>query len=134
VDAPARQVFYVSLMVSVTGVIVASVLEFAPSASAAPTDDPALLTLIRGMAVIKAVLATLAGSAVAWRLGRPAGGALVLSYLAGVWLMVLGSVVVWQCVHVGWAALLFHTGELSVLVTAWRDGRKGWLRGRQSSS
>lgn len=123
VSPRSRQLVCVSLMLAVAVAIVAGALEILPSLPAERADDATLVTLIRGMAIIKALLAVIAGSALAWRLGRPAGTALVATYLAGIWLMVLGSVVVWQCLHVGWAALLFHTGELTVLLTAWRDGR-----------
>ena len=119
-----RRQALVCLMLCVSAALVATALAVLPSAAtpAAQGEDATLLTLIRGMALIKATLALAASGALAWRFGRPASVAVVAAYLGGVWLMVLGSVVVWQCVHVGWAALLFHSGELTVLLTAWRDG------------
>jgi len=85
--------------------------------------DPELGTLLRGIALIKAGLAALAMGLVYWRLARPISGPVMAAYLGGVWFMAGASMLVWELTHIGWGALIFHTGELTILLVAWREHR-----------
>ncbi len=84
-------------------------------------DDPELFRLLRGMAVIKGVLALLAASLVWWRLGRLSGPGFAAAYIGGVWVLALATGLIWQLTLVLPASGLFHAATLMLLVTAWRD-------------
>jgi len=86
--------------------------------------DAELVNLLRGMAVIKGGLALVAAAAISWRLFQPGPRLPLLAYCIGVWLMAAASVLVWQQAAVGLAAGAFHVGEFTVLIAAWRDGRR----------
>jgi hypothetical protein len=86
-------------------------------------SDPALSHLLRGMAVIKFLLAALAAAALVWRFGRPVPRHYVPLLLAGCWSMSAAAALVWQLAHIGAGALWFHAGELSLLIALWREHR-----------
>jgi hypothetical protein len=85
--------------------------------------DADLALLLRGMALIKAALSLAALAVLLWRFGRPVGVGLTVSYLVGAWLVCGASMAIWQLAAVPLAAVLFHAGELTLLVAAWRDRR-----------
>ena len=85
--------------------------------------DAELARLLRGMALIKGTLCLAALAVLLWRFGSPTTPALVASYLAGAWMVCGASVAIWQLASVPLAAVLFHAGELTLLVAAWRDRR-----------
>jgi hypothetical protein len=89
--------------------------------------DPGLATLLRGMAVIKALLATGAVGALLWRFGRPIERPVAVAYLAGAWCMAGASMLVWRLTHIGVGAFAFHAGELTLLLVAWREHRRETL-------
>ncbi len=83
--------------------------------------EPALVVLLRGMALIKALIAMTAMGLAFWRFARPitfpaAGGVLV-----GVWALVGASVLIWQLDAILMAAGMFHLALFALLVIAWRD-------------
>lgn len=85
--------------------------------------DAELARLLRGMALIKAALSLAALAVLIWRFGQRTSPGLTVSYLVGAWLVCGASVAVWQLASVPLAAVLFHVGELTLLVAAWRDRR-----------
>jgi len=114
---------------------VAAALAFGMAAPRTVVDSE-LVALIRGMAVIKGGLALGAALGLSWWLGRvtswAAGAPMkarvsglgLAASMAGVWAMAAASVLVWQLSAVGSAALLFHTGEFTVLIAAWREAQR----------
>jgi hypothetical protein len=83
--------------------------------------DPELARLLRGMALIKAALVLAAVALLLWRFGRPLRRPAAIAYLAGAWLAAGASMLVWQLSFIPLAAPVFHAGELTLLVTAWRE-------------
>ncbi|WP_048859517.1 hypothetical protein, partial [Acidisphaera rubrifaciens] len=93
----------------------------AASAAALRWTDPGLVRLLRGMALLKAVLAGGAGALVVWRLRHTTPPRLAALYvLAGV-LMASAPGVVWTLSHLVAGAALFHAGLLLGVVLAWAD-------------
>jgi len=88
---------------------------------AAPTSDPGLNQLLRGMALIKGLMSLAAFVLVYWRLGRPITPATAALCLLACWAMAAAAIMIWQLRSIPWAALAFHGGELSLLLMAWRD-------------
>lgn len=83
--------------------------------------DPELAGLLRGMAMIKALVVLAALTVLIWRLQQPITGRLAAAYLLGAWLASGATAMVWQLSSIPLAALLFHAGEIGMLLTAWRD-------------
>lgn len=121
-----------ALLVAGCGVSVATALWWGePSASLRTEAD--LVFLLRGMAAIKACIVAAAVGAVLWRLGHAIPGRTAAAYLVGCWLMASATVLVWQLSLVPLAAACFHTGELLLLFTAWRDRGAGMARLRRTA-
>lgn len=118
---------------AVAGVMVAAaVLGFllshdAASAAALRETDPGLVRLLRGMAVLKAVLAAGVGALVVWRLRHPAGPRLAALYVLAGALVAAAPGVVWTLGHLIAGAALFHAGLLLLIALAWAD--RGAARG-----
>ncbi len=111
-------------MVLVTGiVIVATAVAFATSPAPADAMDASLVRLMRGMAMIKAGIIAVAAAVLWWRFARPIATPFAVGYLLGSWFMVAATVLIWQLSSIGAAAIAFHTGEVSLLLLAWRDTR-----------
>ena len=91
--------------------------------STQPTSaaDPELARLLLGMAAVKALLTLAAAGAVAWRLGFPVTPRLAVAYLGGIALMAGATVLIAHLALIPAAALIFHAGDLTLLVAAWRD-------------
>lgn len=85
--------------------------------------DPELAQLLRGMALIKTALVVAAVSVLLWRFGQPLPRRFALGYSAGAWLAVGACTLVWQLTFIAAAAVVFHVGELTMLIVAWRDHR-----------
>ena len=85
--------------------------------------DPALGRLLRGMALIKALIALVAVGALFWRFGRPVPRLRAVVYLCAAWFMVGAATLVWQLSHIAIAAISFHAGELTLLGLVWREHR-----------
>jgi len=103
--------------------LVAATVVVATSPAPVAMMDASYIRLMRGMAMIKALLVVIAAAVLWWRLARPVPRRFAAGYLLGAWLMVAASVLIWQRSAIGAAAILFHTGELSLLFLAWRDTR-----------
>ena len=93
-----------------------------------PVIDADLARVLRFMAGLKLVFASLALVGSWWRLSRPAEGWRVLAYIAGPPLAFGGSIWMLSLVHLGVAALTLHAGLFAVLVAALTDER--FIRGR----
>jgi hypothetical protein len=83
--------------------------------------DADLARLLRGMALIKGFLASAAVAVLLWRFGHPLSQRMAAAYLVGAWLAAGASMLVWQLTFIPLAALVFHIGEITMLLTAWRD-------------
>ncbi len=92
---------------------------------AVPSDlmqaDPALARVLRGMALIKGVVAVGAASAVFWRLSWPISGAVAGVYLVSTWMLAGAAMLIWQLSSIALAALVFHAALVSMLVVGWRE-------------
>lgn len=86
-------------------------------------QDFELARLLRGMAIIKACLVLAAACLLVWRFGRPTPPRVAGAYLIGIWLVAGASMLIWQLTLIPLAALVFHAGELMLLVVAWLDGK-----------
>lgn len=89
--------------------------------AAVSSVDPALIHLLRGMALIKSMALLAAVAAVWWRLGRPARTFIVWSYLASLWSMTCATVLIWKVTLIPFAAVAFHLALFVFLFAAWRD-------------
>jgi len=83
--------------------------------------DPALARLLRGMALIKGVIALAIAAAVWWRFGRPVFKPVAATYLLGSWILMGSTTLIWQLSVIPLAAILFHASALSMLVVSWRE-------------
>lgn len=88
------------------------------TASHAGTD---LTRLLRGMAVLKALMAAGATAAVIWRLGAAAPVPWLAAYALACAAMGAGPGLVWGMAHVGAGAVLLHGGLLAAVLLLWRD-------------
>ena len=88
-------------------------------------DDPELFRLLRGMAVLKGVMAVAGLAVVAWRLGRAIEQRMASAYIAGAWALALASGLIWELQVIPLASTLFHGAILWLLITAWRDSGSG---------
>ena len=84
-------------------------------------DDLALARLLRGMALIKSVMALVAVAVVLWRFGRPVSTPVAAGYLLGCWVVVGSTMLIWQLSWIPAAAVLFHAAGLSMLLLSWRE-------------
>lgn len=83
--------------------------------------DPPLARLLRGMALIKGMIAIAAAVAVFWRLGWPASQRAAAAYLVFCWLLAGSTMCIWQLSHLVPAALLYHAAALSLLLVSCRE-------------
>ncbi len=83
--------------------------------------DPALARLLRGMAVIKGMIAIAAVGAVFWRLGWRVSRAGAAAYLVASWALTGSTMIIWQLSFIVPAALVFHAAALSMLLISWRE-------------
>ncbi len=83
--------------------------------------DPALARLLRGMALIKGLIAIAAVTAVYWRLVWPLSGSVAAIYVVSSWALVGSSMLIWQLSSIAIAAVIFHAAVLSMLVVGWRE-------------
>lgn len=84
-------------------------------------DDPELFRLLRGMGVLKIVMALVALAVVFWRLGADVQPRLQAVYLGGVWGLSLAAGMIWQLHWILPASGLFHCATIVLLLAAWRD-------------
>ena len=83
--------------------------------------DPALARLLRGMALIKGMIAIAVVGAVFWRLAWPVSRTAGAAYLFCSWAVVGSTMLIWQLSYIVPAALLFHVAALSLLLVSWRE-------------
>jgi hypothetical protein len=100
--------------------------------SAAILADPELARLLRGMAVIKAVLVAGGLGVLWWRLGRPVSQGAAVVYVGGAALLTGATLLIWQLSHLIAAPVIFHAATLALVVVAANEERL-WerLRGRR---
>jgi hypothetical protein len=83
--------------------------------------DPALARLLRGMALIKGLIASAVVGAVFWRLAWPVSKTTGAAYLLASGVLAGSTMLVWQLTYILPAALLFDVAALSVLLVSWRE-------------
>ena len=106
----------------IAAVAVAAILGLAAGHASAPNaPEPALVNLVRFMAVIKLAMAAAAAWLLHWRLARPAAGAATAGAILAVCAMAAAPGLIWGMAHVLLAAALFHAGLLALLAMAWSD-------------
>ena len=93
----------------------------AAAAKAAWRDGPDLVRLLRGMALLKMLMAAAASAGVLWRLGSAAGPVWLAGYAASVLAMWAGPGLIWDLTHLRLGALLLHGGLFGALIMLWRD-------------
>ncbi len=109
------------LLATLTAVALAAWLgEPRPSIAA----DPDLAFLLRGMAVIKAAIASAVLALVWWRAGQPAPMARFLAYTLATALLAAMAVLVWQLAVVLMTSVVFHATLLSLGILALGDVRR----------
>lgn len=110
-----------ALAVSATLALIAGTLAGAVLGSP-DTADPALETLLRFMALLKAAIATVAATLAAWRFGFAISPKLAAGYTAAVVLMALSPGLIWFQSGLVLASAFFHSGLLLGLALAAGDG------------
>jgi hypothetical protein len=83
--------------------------------------DPALGRLLRGMAMIKGLMALAAVSVVLWRFGWRVSRGAATTYLIACWALAAATTLIWQLSYILPAALLFHVAAISMLWAGWRE-------------
>jgi hypothetical protein len=83
--------------------------------------DPALARLLRGMALIKGMIAIAVVGAVFWRLAWPVSRTAGTAYLACSWAVAGSTMLIWQLSYTVPAAAMFHVAALSLLLVSWRE-------------
>ena len=80
-----------------------------------------LTRLLRGMAVLKALMAACTSAVVLWRFGLPVRPVRFAAYALAGAAMWSGPGLIWGMAHVGTGALLLHGGLLASILLLWRD-------------
>lgn len=107
-----------------TGVVATAQVATAHAVAAAGPD---LTRLLRGMALIKMLIAGLVGAAVLWRLADPVGAFRLAGYAASCAAMAAGPGLIWDMCHVAAGAILLHGGLFAAILLLWRDPATGAL-------
>lgn len=89
--------------------------------SVAIAGDPELAILLRGMAVLKGLLAVGAFVLLLWRCGHPIVPRLAVASIASVALMAGAATMIWRLQALPPAAIAFHVGLFAALIIAWHD-------------
>lgn len=84
--------------------------------------DPALARLLRGMAVLKAVIAVVALALAWWRAGRPIAPWRLCGYALGSAVLAAAAVIVWQLAVVAATSVVFHATLVALALLALGDG------------
>ncbi len=84
-------------------------------------SDPALARLLRGMALIKGMIAIALVGAVFKRLAWPVSRTAAAIYLLASWAVAGSSMLIWQLSCIVPAALLFHVAVVSAVWVSWRE-------------
>jgi hypothetical protein len=118
--------------VLVVGSIAAAAAVWFAASRVGQAAEPELAVLLRGMAVIKGLLATSALGLVWWRLGQPVSALTAVAYIACTWSLFVASVLIWQLAFIVAGAVLFHAAGLLGLVVALHENRSMLRFGRQA--
>lgn len=84
-------------------------------------NDLELIRLLRGMAIVKAIILLAVLALLSWRLRWLTFRPLVVSYATAVGAMSFAFALVWQLTFIGVAAFLFHASLIALLVLMLRD-------------
>jgi hypothetical protein len=95
------------------------------SASAVALAGPDLTHLMRGMALLKALMAAGMAAAVMWRLGSPVTPPWWAAYALACAGAAAGPGLIWQMASVRAGAVTLHVGLLAALILLWRDPAVG---------
>ena len=90
--------------------------------SARLAADPELARLLRGMALIKALLIAVGLRVLWWRFGLAIEPVRARAYVACLAFMAFAAGLAWQLSYLPILTLAFHGALLSLGVLAWRDG------------
>lgn len=82
---------------------------------------PDLTRLLRGMALLKLLMASAAVAAILWRLGTAIRPGWLAAYLAACAVMTSGPGLIWDMDYLRTGALLLHGGLAATVVLLWRD-------------
>jgi hypothetical protein len=93
----------------------------AEAQAAVAAAGPELTRLLRGMALIKALIAAVVLAAVFWRLQFPVTQLRAGSYMAACAAMAAGPFLVWDMAHIIAGAVLLHAGLMMAVLLGWRD-------------
>jgi hypothetical protein len=91
------------------------------SAAAISAAGPELTRLLRGMSLIKALIAASAFAAVFWRLQFPVTLPRATAYITTCAAMAAGPFLIWDMAHIIAGAALLHAGLVAVVVLGWQD-------------
>ena len=89
--------------------------------SAVAVAGEELTRLLRGMALLKAGMALLAGGAVLWRLKTKVTPRWFALYAMALGAMAAGPGLIWDMAYVRAGAVLLHGGLLASVLLVWRD-------------
>lgn len=87
--------------------------------------DPQLAVLLRGMAVLKALMVLAGLGVLGWRFGHPIARVTAALYLGGAWLVAGATALIWQLTALPLAALVFHVAGFGLLWVAFADRKSG---------
>jgi hypothetical protein len=110
----------------IAAILTASLLGFVATspgeaARAVQAAGPELTRLLRGMALIKALMAAIMAVAVFWRLQFPIPPVRLAAYITACAAMAAGPFLVWDMAHIIGGAVLLHAGLLAAVLLGWRD-------------
>ena len=84
--------------------------------------DPELAWLMRGMALVKALMIAVGVRVLWWRFGLEIEPMRARAYVAALALMAFAAALAWQLSYLPILSVAFHGALLSLGVLAWRDG------------
>lgn len=90
--------------------------------SARLAADPELARLLRGMALVKALLIAVGVRVLWWRFGLDIEALRARGYVAALAFMAFAAALAWQLSYPAVLGLAFHGALLSLGMLAWRDG------------
>ncbi|MEO8523713.1 MAG: hypothetical protein ABI460_03235, partial [Caldimonas sp.] len=131
-DATGRSHAAILRSALVAGSVAAFAVALLATNSTVQAAEPELALLLRGMAVIKGLLAGVAAAAVWWRLGQPVSSRAAAVYITCVWALFVCTALIWQLTFIAAAAVVFHVAGLTGLLLALREGRQMPRFGRQA--
>jgi hypothetical protein len=102
-------------LLALAAALAAAGLAAALSGDKATGADPDLSRLIKGMAILKGVIAAAVAAAIGWRLTSPAKPAHLALYLASAAAMVAGVALMWRMAAPGAAATLYYAGLIAAI-------------------